>query len=179
MRAVYAVSVIAAVLVFVLAAVWLFVGVAGLTGTLPGNRWVGVRTKETIASKDAWTLAHRVAAPGFLGGALALILGGLLSLFATGGVFYALGGLVLGLLAVSVVSGVAIRAAQTVPAPDDAAAGCSSDCCSSDTAGTAPEQSCAAEAGEPAAECGESSCGSCALSGMCLPETQAGSGQAR
>ena len=162
----HAVHVIAAVAAFVLAAVWMVVGVAGLCRRLPGNRWVGVRTKETFASEDAWHLAHRVAAPGFLFGALALILGGALSLTSSWGFLYALGGAVIGLLAVSVVSGIAVRAAQTIPAPEGSG-GCSSDCCSggADDAGTA--STCGSSEAENAADCGQSSCGSCALSGMC------------
>lgn len=154
MGLVYVVSVIAAALAFALAALWAFVGVAGLAGKLPGNRWAGVRTKETVGSREAWELAHRVAAPGFLGGAVALTLGGLLALTAPWGFLYALGGLVLGALAVSVVSGIAVRAAQTIPSPEGEG-GCSSECCS----------------GGDAADCGQASCGSCALSGMCLPES--------
>lgn len=175
----YVLSVITAVAAFVLAAVWAVVGLAGLVGKLPGNRWVGVRTRETIRSQDAWTLAHRVAAPGFLAGAAALTLGGLLALFNSWGFLYALGGLVLGLLAVSVLSGIAVRAAQTVPAPEGEG-GCSSDCCSGGGTDAAPT-GCSDNrpddgSGDPAADCGESSCGSCSLRGMCLPESQAGSG---
>lgn len=172
---VYVVSMIAAIVVFVIAALWAAVGVAGLLGRFPGNRWAGVRTKETLRSEEAWVLAHRVAAPGFLGGAVALVLGGLLSLSNRWGFLYAFAGLLVGLLAVSVVSGVAVRAAQGVPAPPSG--GCTSGCCSGGD-GAAPATTaggCAGEASaaDPAADCGQSSCGSCALSGMCLPETHA------
>ncbi|MFZ2510172.1 MAG: SdpI family protein [Gordonia sp. (in: high G+C Gram-positive bacteria)] len=166
----YAASVIAAVVAFVLAALWAGVGIAGLLGRLPGNRWIGVRSKATRASQDAWDLAHRVAAPGFLFGSLALILGGALALTTEWGFLFALGGLAIGLLAVSVVSGVAVRAAQRVPAPEGAG-GCSSDCCSGGTV-AAEQDSCAANSeAQNAADCGESSCGSCALSGMCESES--------
>ncbi|GAA3949081.1 hypothetical protein GCM10022231_03140 [Gordonia caeni] len=166
---------IAAIVVFAIAALWAAVGVTGLLGRFPGNRWVGVRTTETIATEEAWVLAHRVAAPGFLGGAVALTLGGLLSLMNPWGFLYALGGLLIGLLAVSVVSGVAVRAAESVAVPES---GCTSGCCSGgDTAATEPAAGCAGESStDPAADCGQSSCGSCALAGMCLPESAAGSG---
>ncbi|MFC0316081.1 SdpI family protein [Gordonia phosphorivorans] len=172
----YAASLIVAVLAFALAALWAVVGVAGLLQKFPGNRWVGVRTPETIRSEQAWILAHRVAAPGFLGGAVAAALGGALALVNSWGFLYALGGLILGLLAISVVSGVAVRAAEAVAEPVESG-GCSSGCCSpaaeTDETGLDDEGAAAA-----AADCGQSSCGSCALSGMCLPESQAGSSSA-
>jgi hypothetical protein len=195
MSSMYVTSLIAAVAAFALAVVWAVTGVAGLTGTLPGNRWTGVRTKATRESEQAWRLAQRVAAPGYLAGAAALVLGGLLALVYRWGFLFALGGLILGLLALSVVSGVAVRAAQAVVDANAPAGGCSSDCCSStaDDAGGATG-GCAAESGaaesgaaEPgaadphaaaAADCGETSCGSCALNGMCLPGGQTASSQA-
>lgn len=166
----HAASVIAAVVAFALAALWAAVGIAGLAGRLPGNRWIGVRTKATRASKDAWDLAHRVAAPGFLFGSLVLILGGALALTNEWGFLFVLGALVVGLLAVSVVSGVAVRAADTVPAPEGTG-GCSSDCCSGTAPEADPSPGCTAPAAPNAADCGESSCGSCALSGLCESES--------
>ncbi len=171
---VYAASLIVAVLAFALAALWIVVGAAGLAQKLPGNRWVGVRTPETIRSERAWVLAHRVAAPGFLGGGVAAALGGALALVNSWGFLYALAGILLGLLAISVVSGVAVRAAETVAEPVESS-GCSSDCCSS-TPDDAAEPDAAGEAAA-AADCGESSCGSCALSGMCLPQSEAASSE--
>lgn len=166
---VYVVSMIAAIVVFAIAAVWAAVGVTGLLGRFPGNRWVGVRTTETVATEEAWILAHRVAAPGFLGGAVALTLGGLLSLVNRWGLLYALGGLLLGVLAVSVVSGVAVRAAQSIAAPES---GCTSGCCSGGDDAAEAAAGCAEESSpDPAADCGQSSCGSCTLAGMCLPES--------
>ncbi len=180
MSGMYVASLIAAVAAFALAVVWAVTGLAGLAGKLPGNRWTGVRTKATRESEQAWILAQRVAAPGYLGGAVALTLGGVLALVNHWGFLFALGGLLLGLLAVSVVSGIAVRAAQALVDANAPAGGCSSGCCSD-----APADGGAAEAATgchgdsatdahaaAAADCGESSCGSCALSDMCLPDDQ-------
>lgn len=167
---VFAVSVVAATVVFAVAALWSLTGIAGLAGRLPRNRWAGVRTDATMASDTAWTLAQRIASPGYLGGALVLLLGGLLALFNDYGFAYALAALVLGLLAVAVVGGVAVRATDALPAETG---GCSSGCCSGgdqpaggDASGCAP----AGESADPAADCGASSCGSCALNGLCTSE---------
>ncbi|MFT3660635.1 MAG: SdpI family protein [Gordonia sp. (in: high G+C Gram-positive bacteria)] len=201
----YVLSLIAAILVFVLAAVWAVTGVAGLIGKLPGNRYVGVRTAETVRSPEAWQLAQRIAAPGHLGGAVALTFGGVAALTTRWGFLWALGGLAVGFLAMSVLSGVAIRAAAAIPAPESEG-GCSSGCCSggdgastgsADGIGAAGGSGCgtgttaggdsagegrasgtttspaAGDTANPAADCGESSCGSCKLSGMCLPEDAA------
>ncbi|WP_024332909.1 SdpI family protein [Gordonia hirsuta] len=165
-------SLIAAVVAFAFAALWAVIGLAGLAGRFPGNRWAGVRTAETVSSQEAWVLAHRVAAPGFLGGAVVAVLGGLLSLANRWGFVYALGGLLIGLLAVSMVSGVAVRAAQALVPPQEQSGGCSSGCCSGGEQTDGADHSQTGSA-DPAADCGESSCGSCALSGMCLPESQA------
>ncbi|MFT3716537.1 MAG: SdpI family protein [Gordonia sp. (in: high G+C Gram-positive bacteria)] len=166
----HTVSLAAAVIAFAIAALWAVTGVAGLLGRLPGNRWIGVRTPETGRTPETWTLAQRVAAPGYLGGAVAAFLGGALALSGRWGFLFALGGLVLGALAVSVCSGVAVRAAAAAAPAEES--GCTSGCCSGDDAATS--DSCADDpsARVDGAECGESSCGSCALNGMCTPESQ-------
>ena len=43
------VSILLSVPALVVAVVWAVVGVTGLIGRLPGNRWVGVRTPETAS----------------------------------------------------------------------------------------------------------------------------------
>ncbi|MFT4087851.1 MAG: SdpI family protein [Gordonia sp. (in: high G+C Gram-positive bacteria)] len=179
LRVVYAVSVVVAVILYAVATVWLAVGVAGLIGKLPRNRWLGVRADETMASDEAFELAHRVASPGFLGAAFVLIFGGTLTLTNSWGLLFALGTVVIALAILSLMSGIAIRAAATVPVPEDESAGCSSGCCSGgdDAQPGADADSCATDTDtcgtgdDPAADCGTSSCGSCALSGMCTPET--------
>lgn len=180
---VYVLSLIAAIVVFAIAALWAVAGVAGLLGRLPGNRWVGVRTAATRRSEEAWNLAQRIAAPGFLGGAVACAFGGLAALTSRWGFLYALAGFVVGLLALSLLSGVAVRAAQAVAPAAEQGAGCTSGCCSGGDDASAEDRpdrtgesagAGAATAGADAdaaaaADCGESSCGSCKLRGMCLP----------
>ncbi|MGB3303050.1 SdpI family protein [Gordonia sp. (in: high G+C Gram-positive bacteria)] len=157
------VSAVVAVLTLVLAAVWLGVGVAGLAGKLRRNRWVGVRSAETLRSEETFAVANKVAAPGFLGAAAILaVTGGIALAIGSWGVLVALFGVVVAVGVVSVVGGMALQAAKAVPEP----AGCGTDggCCSPAPAGDAAGHDEAAAA----ADCGESSCGSCALSGMCL-----------
>lgn len=159
-------SVVAAVLVFVCAAVWGTVGVLGVTGRLPGNRWVGVRSPETGKSEAAFVLANKVAGPGYIGAAVILVMGGVLTLGVDSGwsVLFALAALVVAVVTVGVVSGLGIRAAQALP--DESAGGC--DCCSGGDDHAAAPSACGDEkAGSPADDCGQSSCGSCALQGMC------------
>lgn len=55
----------------VLASVFVIVGWLSTTGRLPRNRVVGIRTRATMASDDAWIAAHRAAGPSlFVGAAL-------------------------------------------------------------------------------------------------------------
>lgn len=174
------VSIIVAVVVFVPALVWLAVGVAGLRGTLRRNRWVGVRSPETLSSDDAFAVANRVAAPGTIGAAVILLAGGLLTLGVDSAwsFLFGVGAAVGALIIVGAVSGYAVRAARWASS-EDSDAGCS--CCSgadahdhdeapattkSATAGSDAAGS--VTAGSEAADCGESSCASCTLRGACL-----------
>lgn len=173
-------SVVVAVCVFVLALVWVVVGVAGLRGTLRRNRWLGVRAPETLISDEAFALANKVAAPGTLGAAVILIAGGLLTL-GVGGTWsflFAVGALLAALVVVGVVSGYGVRAARWAVDPDDDS-GCS--CCSADAGShdhTAPATDAAkTDAQGPADECGESSCASCTLRGVCAAEPAADTAQ--
>ncbi|NLG47617.1 SdpI family protein [Gordonia sp. (in: high G+C Gram-positive bacteria)] len=174
------VSVVLSVLALVLAAGSLGIGVAGLTGALRRNRWGGVRSPETLRSDETFAVANKVAAPGYLGSGVILLATGLIGLFiGSWGFLVALFGIVVAVLVISAVGGVALAAARAIP---DEAGGCG--CCSDsgDTAGGCSDQpasSCGAgasdststaDAEKAAADCGESSCGSCSLSGMCLSE---------
>lgn len=171
------VSIIVATCVFVVAAVWLSVGVAGMRGALPRNRWVGVRTEETLRSEDTFRVANRVAGPGMAGAAIILVAGGLLTLGVDGGwsVVFGLGALLAALVIVGVVSGYGVRAAQLVP--DEPAHSCG--CCSAEPAATsAPtaastDVSAGPDSTTPADDCGESSCASCTLRGACGVDTSA------
>ena len=162
------VSIVVSVCVFVLALVWLVVGVAGLIGRLPRNRYFGVRTDSTMASAEAFTLANRIAAPGTLGAALILVAGGALTLAVDSGwsVVFGLVALVAGVLIVGAVSGYAVRAADAVAPADDA--GCS--CCSSDHGSVDDTHTAQPEESSAAADCGTDSCASCTLRGMCSTE---------
>ena len=90
--------IVLSVLLFVLGIAVLVTGLMGLTGTLPGNRWVGLRIPEVRKSKDMWVTGHRIAGPFWTGAGVALLLGGLVSL--QGGWLWAVAGvLVIGALA--------------------------------------------------------------------------------
>lgn len=166
---------IVAVAVFVLALVWIVVGVAGLRGTLRRNRWLGVRSEATLSSETAFALANKVAAPGTLGAAGILVAGGVLTLGvdSSWSFLFGLGGLVVAFVLVGAVSGYAVRAARWAET-EDSDHNCS--CCSGGDSGAAAEGHEHADpvTGTPAADaaaaadCGESSCGSCTLRGACL-----------
>ncbi|AUH67526.1 MULTISPECIES: SdpI family protein [Gordonia] len=161
-------STVVSVLALVLAAGWLGVGVAGLTGALRRNRWLGVRSPETLRSEETFAVANKVAAPGFLGAALILaVTGGLGLAFGGWGLLFAVFGIVVAVGVISAVGGMAIQAAQSVPVPDAGGCGCCSGAADT-TAGGCSET--AGDDDAAAADCGESSCGTCALSGMCLSE---------
>ncbi|ANY25644.1 MULTISPECIES: SdpI family protein [Gordonia] len=160
-----AVSVAVAVLLFVLAGLWAVVGIRGLRGTLPRNRWIGVRSAETMRSDEAFTVANRIAGPGTLGAGLILALGGIATLAVPSGwaVAFGLVSLVVALVVIGLVSGIGVRAAAAVPVDDD---GCS--CCSGgDAHGHAADE----DTSGPAADCGTSSCGACSLRGVCASDS--------
>lgn len=68
--------VIVAVLLFVAALALGALGVAGLTGTLSRNRWLGIRTPQSLRDDETFALANKVAAPSLLGAAAVLVIGG-------------------------------------------------------------------------------------------------------
>ncbi|MDY6807893.1 hypothetical protein GIY30_08665 [Gordonia sp. HNM0687] len=135
--------VVAAVIVFALAAMWLVVGAMGITGRLRRNRWVGVRADATMRSDQAFAVANRVAAPGELAAAGILVLAGILTLGVGGywSLVFAVVGLIAAMFVVGIVSAYGVRAAAAVPADD------------------------------PADDCGTSSCGACSLRGACSNES--------
>ncbi|MHA6806241.1 SdpI family protein [Salinifilum ghardaiensis] len=53
-----------------------FVGLRGTRGTLPRNRYAGVRTPEAMRSDQAFALANRAAGPALLAGGGAALLAG-------------------------------------------------------------------------------------------------------
>lgn len=168
MKLVHTLSVASAVLALVLAVFWTGVGVSGLAGRLERNRWVGVRSDETMRSAEAFALGNKVAAPGFLAAALVLLIGGVLAFGGRFGFLFGFGAVVVGFVIAAVAAGVGVRAAATVPEPEEESSGCTSDCCSGGSDAQAAD-SCGTT-DDPAADCGTSSCGSCALQGMCTTE---------
>jgi uncharacterized membrane protein len=117
---------IIAVLLVVAGLVLLAVAVLGARGRLRRNRWVGVRTAETLASDAAFALANRVAAaPVGAAGAVALVGGGVLLAGPVGAVSVvvlavsAVGTLVLGAFG----GMVGQRAALAAPVPEPVACG--------------------------------------------------------
>lgn len=117
---------IIAVLLVVAGLVLLAVAVLGARGRLRRNRWVGVRTAETLASDAAFALANRVAAaPVGAAGAVALVGGGVLLAGPVGAVSVvvlavsAVGTLVLGAFG----GMVGQRAALAAPVPESVACG--------------------------------------------------------
>lgn len=125
---------------FVLAVAFGVTGVLGLMRRLPRNRFVGIRTPVTLRSDETFAVAHVVAGPGLVGGAVILALAGVIGIGSAGGVglAFALVGLVASLVILGAASSFGLRAAARVPDWDE-----------SDSCGTG------------------GGCGSCALSGAC------------
>lgn len=153
-------------------------GLLALLGSLPGNGVLGVRTPETRQSPEAWRLANRAAGPAFLGAGLVLVLGAL-ALGLIGGWVGTLVVVValIGALALLNVAGLAGSRAAAVwqASRDDDAGGCgcgSAGCGSSDGSGSSSGCGAPADSSDPAVDCGVTGgCGSCALQGMCQPES--------
>lgn len=137
--------IVLSVLLFVLGIAVLVTGLMGLTGTLPGNRWVGLRIPEVRKSKDMWVTGHRIAGPFWTGAGVALLLSGLVSL--QGGWLWVVAG-VLAIGALALIGIGAANAAHIVAQIDlrkgqeaeqaRAAAGC---CSSGNSASSAPAAS--------------------------------------
>ncbi|WP_297006417.1 SdpI family protein [uncultured Corynebacterium sp.] len=172
--------IVLSVLLFILGAAVLVTGLMGLTGTLPGNRWVGLRIPEVRKSKDMWVTGHRIAGPFWTGAGVALLLAGLVSL--QGGwlwavtVVLAVGSLALigtgAANAAHIMAQIDLRKGQAAEARR-AAAGC---CSSGGATGAAKAPSSAggltvppvsASAGSAGSAAGDSCGGSCSDCGAC------------
>lgn len=108
-------------------------GWRGLRGTLPRNRFAGVRTPAAMASDEAFALANRVAAPATLAGAAVMVVVGACVLALRGGstLFLLLVVGLLGATALIMVGGVlgnraatALAEARAAQQPAGACAGC-------------------------------------------------------
>jgi SdpI/YfhL protein family len=133
------------------AAALLAVAVLGARGRLRRNPWAGVRTRRTLASDEAFTLANRVAAaPLGAAGAVALVGGAALLAGGPGAVTWtvlvvATAG-VLGLVGLG--GALCDRAAARMPAPASACAGTCAGC--DLVAGCRPAAATVDRSGDPA-----------------------------
>lgn len=160
----------------------LVVGVLALTNKLPGNSVVGLRIPEVRQSQENWTLAHRIAGPGWIGSGLVMLLGALVSSSASGWMWLVVAMLVVGSLVLAGIgSAMAAHALAQIDATRQREEQANSSCCSAGAAGEggtgAADGNAAASAGgccgsadgEPTAEqCASGqACGSCSLNGAC------------
>jgi SdpI/YfhL protein family len=109
----------------------LVVAALGARGRLRRNPWAGVRTRRTVASDEAFTLANRVAAAPLAAAGAVALLGGAVVLAggpaaATWTVLVVATGGVLGLTGLGGALG--DRAAARMPAPPSACAGTCAGC---------------------------------------------------
>jgi hypothetical protein len=123
------IALIVAVIAAVIGVAWIALGVAGWTGMLRRNRYLGIRSAETMRSEKAFGTANRVVAPGLVAtGMLALVAAGLaLSQRGAAGIVLGLVGTIVALALVGLLSGTAIRAVAALPA-DPESTGCGSEC---------------------------------------------------
>ncbi|GGC63969.1 hypothetical protein GCM10011410_15530 [Hoyosella rhizosphaerae] len=120
-----------AIILFLFATVFLFAGIAGLTGKLRRNRFFGVRSPETLRDDEAFRVANRVAGPTTTAAGAILALGGVAALAVNG--WFALIPAVVSLIAAVFFAGfgasLGIRAAEASPAeaagPCSTCSGCS------------------------------------------------------
>lgn len=94
-------------------------GWLGLRGTLPRNRFVGVRTPATMGSDQAFQLGNRVAGPPLLAAGAVALLGGVAAAAApsSGAFVVVLCVVAVGVVGLSVAGGwLGSRAAAAVPA---------------------------------------------------------------
>lgn len=118
---------VAAIVLFALAAFLLISGAAGALERLPRNRFVGVRSPETLRDEATFQLANKVAAPTMIGAGVILAGGAAVGL-AVGG-WFAAGVVVFSVIAGVLVAGaganLGIRAARThAPQSASGCAGC-------------------------------------------------------
>lgn len=72
--------IVLSVLLFILGVAVLVTGLLGLTGKLPGNRWVGLRIPEVRKTRQMWDTGHRIVGPFWTSAGIAILFGGLVSL---------------------------------------------------------------------------------------------------
>ena len=102
------------------------VGALAVTSKLPGNKWVGIHVPEVRKSVELWNLAHRVAGPSWLVGALAWLAAGAVAFTATGWMwFVVVGGVLAGLVMLGIGSAMGAHTVALYDAQrgDDADAG--------------------------------------------------------
>jgi SdpI/YfhL protein family len=137
-------AIILAAVALALALVFGVPGVLGLVKRLPRNRWIGVRTADTMRSDEKFELANRVAGPGLICAALVLVMGAVLAILLGGvaGVIVAAAAIAVGVGLGGVIGSLGVRAAAAMPEPASdcgVSGGCTScslqSVCSSDSAG--------------------------------------------
>ena len=147
-----AVQITAAVVLVLSGLAVLITGWRGLRGTLPPNRFVGVRTSATMSSDEAYRVGNRAAGPATTaGGAVALVVGACLP--AVPGVVSGIVLLVVGIVGTVFLMGVggvighraaeAMSSGPTGPTesagPAGGCSGCAGGCCSAlSSSGSAP-----------------------------------------
>lgn len=174
--------IVLSVLLFVLGTAVLVTGLLGLTGKLPGNRWIGLHIPEVRKSRTMWDTAHRIVGPFWTGAGIAILLGGLVSL--QGGwlwiiaVILVVGGVLLvgtgAANASHIMAQIDLRKGQEAEARRAAAGCCSSGSTSGSTAGPSKAPSAAGGLSVPAVETGigvgatgDTCGGSCSDCGAC------------
>ena len=75
-------SIIMAVTWFLAGLVVLWVGIKSGQGTLPENKWIGIRTPELLASDESWIEGHKAASPYLKASSLPLFIGAIICLVA-------------------------------------------------------------------------------------------------
>lgn len=171
-------------------------GVLALTGKLPGNGILGVRTPETRRSPEAWESANKAAGPAFIASGVTLLLGTVALGLIGGwiGVLVVVVAIVVSFALLNVAGMAGARAAAIWQAGRDGGCGCGPDGCgghsgdadaggsgsgsgtgSGCSGGTSdPDAQGAGGSSNPADDCGVTGgCGSCALQGMCESESTA------
>jgi uncharacterized membrane protein len=128
-----------AIVLFALAVAAIGCGVAALIGRLPRNRWVGIRTPQTMRSDESFQVANRVAAPTTITAGIMLAVGGGAALAFDGAL--ATIGVVVAVVAAVITAG---------------------------NGGTLGNRAAEATTASTAAGCGHS-CGACSLKATCQP----------
>lgn len=124
--------VIAAIVYLVLAVALGAVAAAALAGSLPRNRWLGLRTDATLRDDATFRAANRVAAPAQLGAAAVLLLGALGGLLLDGGaaLFVVITAPAAAVVLMAMSAGIAQRVATAMEPDDIGACGHSCGACS-------------------------------------------------